>query len=438
MIEGYLGTYQMVGQKLRQWKEMLFEVRKKEEALLRGKKDYLQQLKKLDEALGKLVKTISEVESWWLTEINKTAVFHSEVIQEINHKYFRVLQSVEVKKLAWVEWVHHTCFDFRSTEGRVIPEMLARNAQINEGNFQTTDEFDYMRRVYTMTDFAVSQLSEASIAVKKVLVAIHPDRCRPPLLAVSEHCTKVLTDLRDKSSRMAKIWNQSQWGNANALSAQDTDDDQDETEVKIEVLERPSELLDMTIFESLHLAYLEWMQINVRPGLAKITRQQVPIDKMLYTGSEGDIQAQEAHQQMKVWGRQEERRCKKLNLALDETQKAGELALERLEKALINWVYKKMRESGFKKLSTGPAQEFYEGIAHLIQQVQEIFEEAKEEDIQQIIYTELTTNNEFQAFRSLIVSQPQPQANASFLSSRDFFFGQAAIVGAHAARACAP
>lgn len=418
VVQSYLQSYQSVELKLHQWKEYLYEIRKNEEHGLRGSEEYLQWLKKVDQELLSLNKTIDEKRAEWLSDLKGRAVFHAAVVAEINDKFFMVLQSEVVQKLSWVQWVHHTCVCFRATEELMIAEMSARAA--GDRYFKTSnDALDYMRQVYTMTDFAVSQLPQASSGVRKAMAPFHPDKhssIRPSLHTVADYCYRVLSDLRGGAATLISTWSESQWADINDEAVRTYL--REETEINTEAIAQPRRKIDIGVFETLHSAYLIFID-RVPSRLAKTVQSEILADKMLYTGSATDVMQAVAHHGIKLWAGQEERRCRKLSQDLDETQKASEQALGQLKSALIAFIHKKMKQPQFKKLSTGSVSEFRAGVASLIEEIQSIFDDEDTAFIKEMIEKELTTAD-YQAFRPLMVAQSQVDSSAA--PSRAAFF----------------
>jgi hypothetical protein len=420
-MDAYLEAYRHVRLKVSQWRGVILEVRKKEEALLREKKDYLERLHQLDEKLTALSNKMTAVEAGWLTELNETAIFHREAIQEANDKYFKAFQRPEVKKLAWVEWVHHTCCDFRSTEGWVMPEMYAKNKEKGGQYFLVTNYAEeHMERVYTMTDYAVSQLSAASTGVKRMMVPLHPDKLsRASLKGISEYCTHTLTEMRQKSVRIGNAWQRSQWGEASEQGLVSLDVYTEEEAAAIAAGEPPPiqhlepvvESLDIDVFETLHKDYLAFMESRVRPGLIKTVHDKIEIPDRLYEGPEEERYTQVLHIFSKELHRSVILRNQKLNKVIAErqqeinateleTSEARQEALKiqiKIKKAMMQFLFKNLSESSFLQLAAATDDQFNQGVEQVVETVYVIFEEERAE-IRTLLFQLLSTEPRFQAF----------------------------------------
>lgn len=419
-MDAYLEAYRHVRLKVSQWRGVVFEVRKKEEALLRGKRDYLERLHQLDEKITVLSNKMTAVEASWLTELNETAIFHREAIQEVNDKYFKAFQRPEVKKLAWVEWVHHTCCDFRSTEGCVMSEMHAKNKEKAGQYFPVTNYTEeHMERVYTMTDYAVSQLSAASTRVKRMMPPLHPDKLsRVSLKGISEYCTHTLTEMRQKSVRIGNAWQRSQWGEVSeGLVSLDVYTEEESAAIEagvpppIQHLEPVVGCLEMDVFETLHKDYLAFMESRVRPGLIKTVRDKIEISDRLYEGPKEEQDMQTLHIFSKELHRSVMFKNQKLNKVMDERQqeindaeieinKARQDALKiqiKIKKAMMHALLKKMSEPAFLELAEASATQFILGINEVIDAIYVLFEEERTE-IRTLLFQLLSTEPRFQAF----------------------------------------
>lgn len=412
-MDRYVEAYQRVRQEVSQWRGVIFEVRKKEEALLRQKSDYLPRLQQLDKHLLALSHKMTAVEEGWLTELSDTAVFHREAIKEANEKYFKVLHSAEVKKLAWMEWVHHTCCDFKSTEGQLFSEMNAINSTQQGCYFRATSDIDeHMKRIYTMTDYAMAQLPAAGTAVKRLMVPLHPDKLRrASLRGVAAYCTRTLTEMRQRLERVMSAWRRSQWGEVIEQGGSSLVIYTDEATLpSTQPLELVSERLDIGVFEALHQDYLKWMTTRTKPGLSKTVRGVTPPADMLYEGPEGDrvlqaffAYAKQEYASFQFQPHTDTFRCqqeiesveKEINEARQET-----LSIElRIKKAMSNALLQKMRDASFLRLVEASESEFSQAVEIIVEEIHADFEENKAE-IRTLLFELLRTDPQFQAFEA--------------------------------------
>lgn len=318
MVDAYTEVYERVQTKINLWKGKLLDIRKRMEKELRGDKNYLIHLEKLDNALLKLTDELDGYEESWLNKIEKNTPFHPSVVQAAN-QYFRLLQSPEVKRLKWVEWVQHSACMMRSTENYMAHEIHIRNDSVNRRYFSHQKDLEYpteerylshyISHVDTMTDFAVRQLHVANRQVRqKIRLQLHPDKCTSisgatTVNGVALYCTKYLNELCTNATQLVELWGRSQW-HAMRVGADATDlkpvlsltdkkqqnaeaeDEECENNPFYDHPEEPKGKLSAGVFLDLHRAYIEHMESSPPGSLQKMAPQNIEAADMLYEGTE--------------------------------------------------------------------------------------------------------------------------------------------------------
>ena len=315
----YAAIYQKMEARIQKWSQDAWKIRQHYEGVLRGHKNYLTLLTGLDGKLRDLTKAVYRKKAELCADIEY--LFNDEFFSRAND-CLRALDAEKVGKLRWSNWVHHTAYAAKQTEGYLAYQMNTWNDGHKREDIGCFDVYR-LSDTWTMSDFVVEQLHHIWKEVKpSASLALHPDKSQSPAEGVvREACFKQLQVWLSHAAAMRETWASGQWIaaapsdslaiEADAHSAAISLSAQTGASQEVAQVIEPEEPLDLTVLQ-LHYVYLLQLEgrFSRQEDARKRTSDEIPAWRRLNPGSAEDREFFEQSKQYEMRVRQvvEERR----------------------------------------------------------------------------------------------------------------------------------
>ena len=297
--ELYVSAYRASAARFERLSAGAFELRKRYEEKLRGKKDYIRLLDELDTALVLFHQELMAAKHNGLMAI-ETQYPNDDFFKRAN-ACFEILNEPCVRQLNNINWVYHTAYGWRSTEAYLAFEMEARNRLFPKKKFEKY----HLEECKTLSDYLVDVSAEANsdkkIEEKRLLrdvvkevkhtmyIKVHPDKGIAGDVheqSVREYCSKTVGTLCDDALHLTQLWHKGQWREiapVRVLKLQDTMlmagagvVEEDVSQCDATFLAEPTRPLDLSVLVA-HQQYVKW------------AANEPDLNKRVYRAHEGEI-----------------------------------------------------------------------------------------------------------------------------------------------------